>query len=81
MVISNTVETANTTKLKSNFSIKPGKLFINNEFRDGISGKKADVIDPCTEEVLTQVVEANGYCCKKKISCKENCLLIIEIHI
>ena len=42
-----------------NFTIKPGQLFINNEFRDGVSGNKADVIDPATEEVVTQVVEAN----------------------
>ncbi|MGF1479071.1 MAG: aldehyde dehydrogenase family protein [Cyanophyceae cyanobacterium] len=45
--------------LRPNFSIKPGKLFINNEFRDGGDGNKTNVIDPTTEEILTQVVEAN----------------------
>ena len=52
------------TSTKSNnllpdFPIKAGKLFINNEFRDGNSGDKADVIDPTTEEVLTQVVSGS----------------------
>ena len=42
-----------------NFAIKQGKLFINNEFHDGVSGNKVDVIDPTSEDVITQVIEAN----------------------
>ena len=42
-----------------NFTIASGKLFIQGQFRDGVSGEKIDVIDPTTEELLTQVVKGN----------------------
>ena len=58
MTIANSQKT-NKSQPCPNFEIKPGKLFINNEFRDGGNGNKMDVIDPTTEEVLTQVVEGN----------------------
>ena len=58
MTVTNSQKT-NKTQPRPNFEIKPGKLFINNEFRDGGNGNKMDVIDPTTEEVLTQVVEGN----------------------
>lgn len=51
---------SSSTKTRPNFPIKPGKLFINNEFRDGIEGQTTEVIDPATESVLTQVVEASA---------------------
>lgn len=44
---------------RPSFPIKPGKLFINNEFRDAAEGKTTDVVDPTTEEVVAQVAEAN----------------------
>ena len=41
------------TQTRPDFEIKPGKLFIDGEFRDGVSGEKVDVIDPTTESVVT----------------------------
>ena len=54
-----TVADLKTNTARPNFEVKPGKLFIDGEFRDSGSGNKMDVIDPTTEEVVTQVVEAN----------------------
>ena len=39
------------------FPIKPGKLFINGEWRNSTNGKTFSVIDPTTEEVVTQIAE------------------------
>lgn len=39
--------------------IKPGKLLINNEWCEAQSGKRFDVINPATEEKLTDVAEAD----------------------
>lgn len=39
--------------------LKPGKLLINNEWVEARSGKTFDVINPATEEKLTQVAEAD----------------------
>ncbi len=47
------------TQTRPDFEIKPGKLFIDGEFRNGVSGEKVDVIDPTTESVITQVVKGN----------------------
>ena len=33
--------------------VKPGKLFINNEWTEAQSGKRFDVVNPSTEEKLT----------------------------
>lgn len=40
-------------------TVKPGKLFINNEWVNAISGKRFDVINPATEQKLTDVAEAD----------------------
>src|SRR4051794_17037678 len=40
--------------------IKAGKLFIGNEWCDAQSGKRFDVINPSTEQVLCQVAEADA---------------------
>lgn len=39
---------------------KPGKLFINNEFVDALSGKTFPVINPATGAVLTHVAEGDA---------------------
>lgn len=39
--------------------VKPGKLFINNEWVEATSGKRFDVINPSTEEKLTDVAEGD----------------------
>ncbi|GAA6623200.1 aldehyde dehydrogenase family protein [Scytonema sp. NUACC26] len=49
--------TVATSATRPNFPIKPGKLFINGEWRDASSGKTFDVIDPTTEEVVAQIAE------------------------
>lgn len=38
---------------------QPLGLFINNEFVNGVDGKTIDVINPTTEEKITQVAEGN----------------------
>lgn len=38
--------------------IKPGKLFIDGKWGDAKSGNRFDVINPATEEVITNVAEA-----------------------
>ena len=40
--------------------IKPGKLFINNEWVEANLGRRFDVINPATEEKLTDVAEAGA---------------------
>lgn len=40
--------------------INRGKLFIDNEWRDAVSGKRFDVINPATEEKITDVAEADA---------------------
>lgn len=40
--------------------IKPGKLLINNEWTEAQSGKRFNVINPSTEEILTTVAEADS---------------------
>jgi acyl-CoA reductase-like NAD-dependent aldehyde dehydrogenase len=42
---------------RPDFPIKPGKLLINGKWRNSVSGKMFDVIDPTTEEVVAQVAE------------------------
>ena len=39
--------------------IKPGKILINNEWTEAQSGKRFDVVNPATEEKLTDVAEAD----------------------
>ncbi|KAJ1419819.1 Aldehyde/histidinol dehydrogenase [Sesbania bispinosa] len=39
--------------------VKFTKLFINGEFVDSVSGKTFESVDPRTEEVLTEIAEAN----------------------
>lgn len=46
-----------TSNLRPDFPIKPGKLLIAGEWCDASTGKTFDVIDPTTEEVITQVAE------------------------
>ncbi len=41
-----------------NFSIKPGKLFINGEWRDSASSKTFDVIDPPQRQLLPKLQKA-----------------------
>ncbi len=40
-------------------TVKPGKLFINNEWVNSISGKRFDVVNPATEMKLTDVAEGD----------------------
>jgi len=42
-----------------NPEIKYTKIFINNEWRDSVSGKTFPTFDPCTEEVICQVQEGD----------------------
>lgn len=42
-----------------NLSIKHTQMFINNEFVDGTSGKKMDVINPASGDVICQVFEGD----------------------
>ena len=39
--------------------IKYTQIFINNEWKNSVSGKKFDVIDPSTEDVICQVAEGD----------------------
>ncbi len=45
--------------LSTKTNVKPGKLFINNEWCEAQSGKRFDVINPATEEKLTDVAEGD----------------------
>ena len=45
------------TSVRPDFPITHNKLYINGEWRDSINGKTFPVIDPTTEEELTQVAE------------------------
>lgn len=40
-------------------SVKPGKLFIGNEWCEAQSGKRFDVINPATEQKITDVAEGD----------------------
>ncbi|RDX89598.1 Aldehyde dehydrogenase family 2 member C4 [Mucuna pruriens] len=40
-------------------TVKFTKLFINGEFLDSVSGKTFETVDPRTEEVITEIAEAN----------------------
>ena len=42
-----------------NPEIKYTQIFINNEWKNSVSGKKFDVIDPSTEDVICQVAEGD----------------------
>ncbi len=44
---------------KEGIVIKPGKLFINGEWVDPVSGKTFDTLNPATEEVITCVAEGD----------------------
>ena len=44
---------------KEELKIKPGKLFINGEWVDSVSGKTFDTLNPATEEILTSVAEGD----------------------
>ena len=39
--------------------VKPGKILINNEWSEAQSGKRFDVVNPATEEKLTDVAEGD----------------------
>ena len=39
---------------------KPGKLFINGEFVDALSGKTFDTINPATGEVIVPIAEGDA---------------------
>jgi acyl-CoA reductase-like NAD-dependent aldehyde dehydrogenase len=41
--------------------VKPGKILINNEWCEAQSGKRFTVINPATEEILTEVAEADAH--------------------
>jgi aldehyde dehydrogenase (NAD+) len=54
--------TASVTSLRNALpatACKTGKLFIDNQFVDAVSGKTFETIDPSTEEVLTTVAEGD----------------------
>lgn len=40
-------------------TVKPGRLFINNEWREAADGAAFDTINPATGEVLTQLAQAS----------------------
>ncbi|MHC4138875.1 MAG: aldehyde dehydrogenase family protein [Planctomycetota bacterium] len=44
---------------KDELKIKPGKLFINGEWVDSVSGKTFNTLNPATEEVITPVAEGD----------------------
>ncbi len=44
---------------KEKIKIKPGKLFIDGNWVDSVSGKTFDTINPATEEVITSVAEGD----------------------
>jgi aldehyde dehydrogenase (NAD+) len=44
---------------KEELKIKPGKLFINGEWVDSVSGKTFDTLNPATEEILTSDAEGD----------------------
>ncbi len=45
---------------KEEVKIKPGKLFINGNWVDSVSGKTFDTLNPATEEVITSVAEGDS---------------------
>ena len=45
---------------KGELKIKPGKLFINGEWVDSVSGKTFDTLNPATEEIITSVAEGDS---------------------
>ena len=54
--------TASVTSLRNTLpatACKTGKLFIDNQFVDAVSGRTFETIDPSTEEVLTTVAEGD----------------------
>ncbi|KAE8632663.1 hypothetical protein XENTR_v10001617 [Xenopus tropicalis] len=51
--------TAIIPKPLSNPEVFYTKLFINNEWRDAVSGRRFPTVDPCTGEVITHVAEAD----------------------
>ncbi|RMG54162.1 MAG: betaine-aldehyde dehydrogenase [Acidobacteria bacterium] len=40
--------------------VKPGKLFIGGEWRDAVSGKTFETVNPATGDVITHVAEADA---------------------
>ena len=42
-----------------NPDIKYTQIFNNNEWKDAVSGKKFDIINPATEDVICQVAEGD----------------------
>jgi phenylacetaldehyde dehydrogenase len=52
--------------------VKPGKLFIADEFVDAQSGKTFETINPATEEVLTTVAEADAADVDRAVSAARN---------
>jgi acyl-CoA reductase-like NAD-dependent aldehyde dehydrogenase len=54
--------TASVTSLRNTLpatACKAGKLFIDNQFVDAVSGRTFETVDPSTEEVLTTVAEGD----------------------
>ena len=41
--------------------VKFTQIFINNEWKNSISGKKFDVINPATEDVICRVAEGDKH--------------------
>ena len=40
-------------------TVKPGKLLINNEWVEAQNGKRFDVVNPATEQKITDVAESD----------------------
>jgi acyl-CoA reductase-like NAD-dependent aldehyde dehydrogenase len=54
-----TIEQESQGTTLSRPSIEPGQLFIDGKWREGSDGKRREVIDPSTGEVITTVAEAS----------------------
>jgi aldehyde dehydrogenase (NAD+) len=52
--------TAAATPKAGSCNLEPGKLFIDGEFVDAVSGKTFETVNPATEEVLTTVAEGDA---------------------
>lgn len=52
--------TQQQTTLRTNFSIKPGRLFVDGKWRESQDGKTRPTINPCTEKEITQVSQATA---------------------
>ena len=57
-----------TTRAEENIKIGPTQLLINNEWVESVSGKRFEVINPATEEVICDVAEADAPDVDKAVS-------------